>query len=361
MLEKKHLDRDAVALIQPAFENHLQKFFLARRERYDYGEFFLPLYMDLAEFVSRKAKRIRPVLFLSALDLFSETPIKNFSAAMDAATAIELLHSFILIHDDIIDQSEKRRGLPTFHKLMEARMANRPNKARIGQNMALVMGDIVFSFATETLLESDFHPTQARAALRKFLSYVADTGCGEIQDIMLGTRDISCVSTDEIEHMYAHKTTRYTIECPLVLGAILGGAPCESVETIQRFSEPIGLAFQIQNDLQEFKHFDISDLMFQSDLLEGKKTLLVRAAFDSLGETDRSFLRLCLNSPSHGESYIHKLRELILKSGAETVLQQRVRDLFKQAEACLANSSLKDGQKNGLLLLIQYIQQQSHA
>ena len=129
---------------------------------------------------------------------------------------------------------------------------------------------------------------------------MVETGFGEAADIIHGTRDVSKVSLPEIEQMYLLKTTRYTIECPLAMAAVLAGARAEELAVLGRIARPAGLAFQIQNDLQEFARFEVSDAEVPADILEGKKTLLMRTAFDRLNETDQGLLQICFSAGTHG-------------------------------------------------------------
>jgi geranylgeranyl diphosphate synthase type I len=350
------LTQESIVQLQSEFERFWQDFFLSHQSRFGRNEFFEPLYYDVVEFASRRAKRIRPVLFLVSHGIFSSNK-KITPDLWQIAAAFELLHSFILIHDDIIDQSEKRRGLPTFHKLMELRQANRFQKEKLGQNIALVMGDILLTLAIETFLKADQSPLKYKA-LQKFLACITETGIGEIHDILLSVNDVSRVHFSEIQQMYHDKTTRYTIECPLLLGALLGGAHEEKLSAIQRFSRPVGLAFQIQNDLLEFQHFDLNDVMFQSDLLEGKKTILLRETFERLNETDRSFFQLCLK-PGLGETSIPQIHELVEKSGAVKILKEKVEDLFQDAEMILAHSCLTEAEQKELVLMMKLVRQQN--
>jgi len=336
-------------------EFYLQEFFLQNTERYDYGELFEPLYNDLSEFVTRRGKRIRPLLLLRAYQIFGGDRPASDRNLLKVAISLELLHAFILIHDDVIDQSERRRGLPTFHKQVEDRMGRHRHAERIGRNVATVMGDMLFALSIETLHSNDFPFAQRDAALSRFLQYLTDTGAGEINDILLGTRDLSRASEKSIEAMYTLKTTRYTFEAPCVMGAIFAGASAEAQEALIRLTEPLGLAFQIQNDLIEFSHFDLQDRAMQTDLLEGKKTLLIRAAFDRLNEMDRSFLQLCLSSGELGESSIFKIRELIAKAGAVEMLKQRMAKLFAQAEDAAGDPAFSEREREGLRDTLRHI------
>ena len=195
--------------------------------------------------------------------------------------------------------------------------------------------------------------------MKRFLSYITDTGCGEVQDILLSVRDVGRVEPQDIQQMYHYKTTRYTIECPLVLGAMLGGASEEALGVLEQFASPIGMAFQGENDLVEFQQLGSNDKMFQSDLLEGKKTFLLREAYEKLNETDRSFLQLCLDHPNPGEASIHKIRELIRKSGALESLKEKVANFFEQATRFLNQSDFKPDEKAGLIFMINLIRQQT--
>jgi len=341
------------------FEGVLARFFQENTERYAYGDLFEPLYLDITEFVARRGKRIRPMLMLGSYRIFGgDRPFDNHSL-LRSALSLELLHSFILIHDDVIDQSERRRRLPTFHKLVEERLGKLEDAARVGENVALVVGDILFAMAVDTLRATDFAPALRDAALSHFLRYISDTGAGEVYDILLGTRDIARVEEADIMRMYTLKTTRYTFEAPLVLGALLAGMDDDHLRELAELIEPVGLAFQIQNDLIEYHQFKGVDCLRQTDILEGKKTLLLRVAYDQLVDVDKSFLQLCLSTRTSNDASVSKIEQLIDKSGAVGILSQRMEDLFQKAETALDNSSFTPDQREGLREAFALVRQQT--
>ena len=341
------------------FEDFLARFFHENAERYAYGDLFEPLYLDMTEFVGRRGKRIRPLLLLGSYRIFGgERPLDDTSL-LRAALSLELVHAFILVHDDVIDRSERRRGLSTFHKLVEERMGKLEDAARVGENVAMVIGDILFAMALDTLRSTDFPPAIRDAALSNFLRYITDTGAGEIYDILLGTRDIARVEETDIARMYTLKTTRYTFEAPFVLGALLAGAEESLLTELSHLIEPVGLAFQIQNDLIEYQKFKGVDRMRQTDILEGKKTLLLRAAYDHLDDLDRSFLQICLSTRTSNDASVSKIEQLIDKSGAVELLTTRMNELFNQSEAALAASSLTPAQAEGYREVFSLIRQQT--
>jgi geranylgeranyl diphosphate synthase type I len=341
------------------FEAFLARFFQENAERFAYGDLFEPLYLDMTEFVGRRGKRIRPMLLLASFRIFGGERSFEDRSLLRAAASLELLHAFILIHDDVIDQSERRRGLPTFHKLVEERLGRLEGASRVGGNVAMVIGDILFALAIDTLRSTDFAPPIRDAAMARSLHYIADTGAGEIYDILLGTRDIARVAESDIARMYTLKTTRYTFEAPLVLGALLAGAGDELLQELAELMEPVGLAFQIQNDLIEYQKFKGVDRLRQTDLLEGKKTLLLRLAYDRLDNLDRSFLQLCLSTRAANDSSVSKIEQLIDKSGAVGELVQRMETLFQQAETALDSSSFSLEQRTGLREAVALVRQQT--
>jgi geranylgeranyl diphosphate synthase type I len=228
---------------------------------------------------------------------------------------------------------------------------------RTGQGVALVVGDLLFALSVETLLQSSFDVGPRQQALGKLLSYVTDTGVGEIFDILLGSRDIGRVTREEIELTYLLKTTRYTFEAPCVIGALLAGASPEKAEDLAKVMEPLGLAFQIQNDLLEVSHLDGKDQLLPTDLMEGKKTLLIHEAYQRLGEVDRSFLQMCFHSAVRSEASISKVQDLLRKSGAIQVMQERCRVLFEQSNRLLLESHLSREEQASISEAIAWVRQ----
>ena len=334
---------------------HLRDYLVQQRADYLHQPVFAPLYDDLIEFVCRPGKRLRPLLFLMAHRVFQSgqpsAPVRE-ETLLSVAASLELLHGFILVHDDIIDRAETRRNLPTLHRMIEGRLSTFSDRGRAGRNLALVLGDILFALAQKCLLDGDL-PLEASARLGSMLmGCMVETGFGEIADIVHGTRDVAKVGPAEIEQMYCLKTTCYTVECPIAMAAVLSGIDAAGLETIGRVARPAGLAFQIQNDLQEFARFELSDAEVPADILEGKKTLLVRAAFDLLGESDQGLLQLCFSAGTPTEGTVSKARELVTKSGAVGLLTRRMHELFHTADDEIRRSRFSPTVQEGLAGLI---------
>jgi geranylgeranyl diphosphate synthase type I len=167
------------------------------------------------------------------------------------------------------------------------------------------------------------------------------------------------VAAADIEQMYHLKTTRYTFEAPLVMGGLLAGASEATLQDLAALIAPVGLAFQIQNDLIEYQKFKGVERTGLRDILEGKKTLLLRLAFDRLEDLDRSFLQLCLSTRASSEAALTKIEQLIDKSGAVDELSCRRDALFQESEAALVTSSLDLTQRDGLREVLALIRQQT--
>ena len=308
------------------------------------------LFSDMSSFILRKGKRIRPLLFLVAYKAFGGDRPLSDSLLLRNAIALELLHSFILIHDDIVDLSDRRRGLPTFHRTIERHLRDRTDRPRIAQGLAMVAGDILFSMASEAMQQSDLSASHHYIAVQHFQRYVTETGIGQIYDIILGDRKISQIRMEDVTQMYTLKTTRYTFEAPFVLGALHAGVEEGKIQEIDRICEPLGLAFQMMNDLGEFTLDDA----FQSDLVDAKKTMLLFEAFQNLNPMEQSFLELCVERIDQPNS-LQKIRQLIEQSGALDRLKLKMNEFFSESETRLRDSTLSERQQMGLRDAIDWV------
>jgi geranylgeranyl diphosphate synthase type I len=351
-----------VADLRARIDQRIAEQMAAERSEYLHQPLFATLYDDLTDFVCRPGKRLRALLFLLAQRVFATTARGGGTGVAEAdllgvAVSLEFLHGFILIHDDIIDRAETRRALPTLHRLIESRLPSFTDHQRAGRNLALVLGDILFALAQKSLWQTSL-PADVRTRLSThLLGCIVETGFGEVADILHGTRDVAKVSLADIEQMYLLKTTRYTVQCPLTMAAILAGASPAQIEALGRIATPAGLAFQIQNDLQEFARFEVSDAEVPADILEGKKTLLMRTAFDQLSQPDQSLLQLCFSAGAATEATVSKARELIAKSGAVAQLSERMAALLAQAEAEVRQTDFPPVTQAGLIGLIHLVRE----
>src|SRR3990167_7172240 len=235
------------------------------------------LYKSIREFSLRRCKRIRPLLLILSYKGYCPARKRISSSLYHASTCIELLHNFMLIHDDIIDRSNLRRGKPTLHRLL-GRIVKTEDREKLGYDLGIIAGDIVYALAIDAFLAINEAPRRKERALKYFIQTAAFTAMGEFIDTLHGVEKINRVKEKDVFLNYTLKTARYTFDCPLVVGAILAGAPEGDIEKLCQLGVLVGQAFQIQDDIigifDSQKNIGKSIL---SDIAESKKTILVRS------------------------------------------------------------------------------------
>ncbi len=300
---------------------------------------------DAVEFLKRRGKRVRPLLFLLTWVKISNAKAQDKlpDFVLDAAVGLELLHSFVLIHDDVIDRSLTRRGSPTLHMLFSKNFPSAIHSENAAQSLAVVLGDVLFAEALARINHAATNNKSQRLIIPYFLEVVRDTGLGEMLDVHMASGPLKNYVEADVRRMYWLKTTRYTIELPLVLGYLMAGGDEVHLSTLARYAELLGLAFQIRNDLSEIEKSGEDD---QSDILHAKKTWLIVRMKDLLDETDRSFLDLCISDHPRDNRLVHKVRLLLEKSGVLPEASQLVESLLQQAAQLLDDSKILPTYKN---------------
>src|SRR3990167_8131146 len=273
------------------------------------------LYESIREFALRKGKRIRPLLLVLSYKGYCSPKKKDFASLYQASTCIELLHNFMLIHDDIIDRSHLRRGKPTMHKVLGKTIKN-TDQEKLGYDLAIIAGDIVYALAIDAFLSIQEEPVRKERALKYFIQTAAFTAMGEFIDTVYGVEQLSKITEHDVFLNYTLKTARYTFDCPLVVGAILAGADEPDIKRLSEVGNLTGQAFQIQDDIIGIfgsqKNIGKSIL---SDLAESKKTLLVCHAYEKLRGPKRTAFMKCFNKPEKTYHDLLKVRKIFITAG----------------------------------------------
>lgn len=294
---------------------------------------------DSREFLLRRGKRIRPLLFLATCEQLNNQGVEAVSKEpfLNAALGLELLHAFVLVHDDVIDRSTTRRGLPSLHNMYCRHFQDPQSGTHTAQSMAVVLGDVLFAEAFNRIITATSGTPHQHAIEFLFLEVVRDTGIGELRDIQMSCEPLENFTESDVTRMYWLKTTRYTIELPLVLAYLMTGGSEEHVKVLTKYAELVGLAFQILNDLSEL---DSSQTQTNGDILDDKKTWLMVRMMESLDETNRAFLKLCLSQHPRDERFVHKIKLLMEKSQVRQKAVELVERLFEQANSVLQDSDI---------------------
>ncbi len=291
-------------------DEELNAFFQERE-----GESFDPVCKNVNEhirdFTLNGGKRLRPMLVVLGHDLFAKPDSRVYKAAI----SIELTQTYLLIHDDIMDQSEIRRGKPSLHvSVRDQLMGKVPDPKRISENIAIVAGDLADSLAHQALLECGLPAEDVLKANIELSKIIEMTGYGQLIDIDSAAND--SFSQPDLLRLHILKTARYTIEGPLMLGAMLSGTT-EDVKLLSYYGTLLGTAFQLHDDiLGLFGEEAETGKSIKSDVNEGKKTLLMLKAMELSGPEETEFIRKCLASGDISDADFSRLKEIVKESGS---------------------------------------------
>ena len=258
------------------------------------------LYAPLAHFTSGGGKRVRPVLAL----LGAEAAGGRAEQALSCGVAIELFQSAALIHDDIADASELRRGEPCLYRTE-------------GLGLAINAGDLALTRVFEIVLADGSLPAERRLrVLEELVRMERHTLEGQALDLGWARDGRWNVTSDDYLYMIDGKTAWYTVASPLYAGALAAGAEPDAVRGLIEVGLPAGLAFQLQDDLLNLVgDADAQGKDFRSDITEGKRTLAVVWALEHLDDADRSELVSLLESGTADTSRLARAVELIELGG----------------------------------------------
>jgi geranylgeranyl diphosphate synthase type I len=295
--------------------------------------------------VLAKGKRIRPALMFYG---YLAAGGKDEKRILQAAVSIELIHIFLLIHDDIADRGEKRHGVDTLHiwfQKMGQKLFSGKDQAHFGNSMALIAGDLISASGNEIILNSGFDSKLIEKALLKLQEIISLTIIGEAKDIFIEYRGKA--TEKEILEMYELKTARYTFEGPLHLGAILGGGNQKLMDTLTKYAVPLGIAFQIQDDiLGVFGSEAKMGKSSASDIEEGKQTILVAKAMENGTEKQKKRLLQILGKKNLSGGEIKEFQNIIRETGALEYARQMAEKLIakgqRETERMKINPRAKD-------------------
>lgn len=291
-----------------------------------------PILSDyIKDFVLRDGKRIRPTLFIMAYLGFAK---KMASGLYATALSFELLHDFLLVHDDIIDKSDTRRGRSSMHKMFNNYLARYKNIKFNGQDLAIVAADVMYAIAIDAFLSIKEDATRKEKALRNFIRAAIYTGTGEFIELLYGIKNLSNISKQDIYKIYDFKTAYYTFATPLSTGAILAGVNQKQIDNLLQYGINLGRAFQIKDDiLGMFSHKTKIGKSTLTDLREAKKTLLIWYAYCNSDRKNRLAIERLFSKENVGRHELLKMREIIASSGALDYAKKQIHYYLNKAYA----------------------------
>lgn len=328
--------------LKKKIDQSLKNYLLRIKKEYRFHLVHPLLFESIKEFSLRKGKRIRPLLLILSYKAFSKKRKTYSPSLFNASVCMELLHNFMLIHDDIIDRSKLRRGKPTIHHILK-KTVRTADKDKLGVDLGIVAGDIVYALAIDAFLAIDEDLKRKEKALRYFVKTAASTAMGEFIDILHGFQTVKSVKERDVFLNYTLKTAIYTFQCPLIIGAILAGAKQKEIDQLGEFGLKIGQAFQIQDDIIGiFGSQKMIGKSILSDLDESKKTLLVSHAFDKLPPKERKeFLRIFLKKKKSYKDLV-SIRAIFIKSKSLDYCVSKINKLVRSSEEILRKLHIRD-------------------
>ncbi|WP_232375256.1 polyprenyl synthetase family protein [Mycolicibacterium baixiangningiae] len=257
------------------------------------------------------------------------------------AAALELLHAAILVHDDVIDSSEVRRGRPSVRAALAARHragARWGDPTEYGDHMALLVGDLLWSAAHDTFDDAvaDLPADIARRTSRVFRSMRLEVLAGQLLELQAqAERDYDAATADKI---LRYKTSAYTVERPVELGLTLTGtASAATAATLGEYARAVGQAFQLRDDLADlFGTTKTSGKQTGDDIRAGKPTELLGAAYDLADGEDIRTLTAIVGDASADPAAIAEVQRIALQCGAADRVGRRIADLVVIAHQAVA-------------------------
>jgi len=271
--------------------------------------------------------------------------------AVAAAAALELLQGGALVHDDLIDRSDTRRGLPAVHRRFEALHAAegwRGDGAQYGAASAVLLGDMLLVWSDELLADCGLDRAAVRRAKPLFDLMRTEVMAGQYLDLLepatAATAHPDVDGPIERARTVIHyKSAKYTVERPLQLGGLLAGADPALVTAYGAFGLPLGEAFQLRDDLLGvYGDPAVTGKPAGDDLREGKRTLLVAEALAECSAADARLIDDLLGAPEPGEREIGLLRSVITASGAPERVEARITALLRESLGALDEASIAD-------------------
>lgn len=332
--------------IRKRLDRELLGFLRALDKEYAIKKISPLLFRHISEFVLREGKRIRPLLFIIAYLGFAK---KEAPGLYTSALSLELLHDFMLVHDDIIDKSDTRRGKPALHRMFDAYLSGYKQLKFNGQDLAIVAGDVMYAMAIHAFLAIKENMLRKEKALKKFIRAAIYTGSGEFIELLCGIKDIARTSKQDIYNIYDFKTAHYTFATPLASGAILAGAGDGEVERLFQYGIYLGRAFQIKDDIlgmfSDEKKIGKSNL---TDLKEAKQTLLIWRAYNQTDKYNKKIIKSTLGKKDADIKDLLRIREIVTSTGALDYCQKEIRRSMNQAQRLITCSQISLPYKNTL-------------
>jgi geranylgeranyl diphosphate synthase type I len=306
---------------------HLRTVFEEKRAQVKELSPYAPELVDAAaELTMRGGKRLRCLILFAGYRAAGGGA--DPAPILELASAIELLQTYLLIQDDWMDDDSERRGGPSVH----AALAQRRGDPKLGASLAILSSDLAAGFAHEALQRGAVAAKRTAEILSRFSVMHTEVVCGQQMDLL---------EHAEVERMHDLKTGSYTVRGPLQLGALLADASPEQLQALDRFGRPLGIAFQLRDDLLgTYGDPKVTGKPAGHDLREGKNTSLIREARVLLDAQAWSRLECVLGNSSATPAQLQEAARTLETSGARARVETQLASLAEEAEGALRGAPL---------------------
>jgi geranylgeranyl diphosphate synthase type I len=310
---------------------------------------------SLRDLVLAGGKRLRPVFCHWAFVGAGGSP--SDPLVVVAGAALELLHTFALIHDDIMDGSSRRRGQTAIHTAFDRRHAAagdwRGEGRRFGEGVAILVGDLAFVYADLLLADA---PKDAMAV---FTELRLEVNIGQYLDLLGTARGDA--SVEQARRISRYKSGKYTIERPLHLGAALAGRLADLAVPLSAYGDPLGEAFQLRDDLLgAFGDASVTGKPVGEDLREGKPTALYAFAVERAAGASAELLRARFGASDLTETEVQHLQDVLESTGARAEVEDTIARLVEESLAGLEGIDLVSPARDELVDLAHFVAGRDH-
>lgn len=309
-----------------------------------------------AQFALLGFRAVRPLETAGAVDT-------EFARVLDAACALELFHAAALIHDDVIDRSDTRRGRPATHRTFSALHRERGLRGsadHFGLAGAILLGDLLQSWADELIqraCDATADLETAQSAREHFNRMRSEVAVGQYLDVLEEQRPGFAEDAEQLERstrVLVYKSAKYSVEAPLLIGGALAGADETQTDALSDFGLPVGVAFQLRDDLLGvFGDEELTGKPSGDDLREGKRTVLVTLARQRLPATQRRIFDDLLGDADLDTEQVRMLQYTIRTSGAVERVEEMISRNLERARESLQHSCLAPEASAELLALAE--------
>ncbi|MBN2771478.1 MAG: polyprenyl synthetase family protein [Spirochaetes bacterium] len=303
-------------------------------------------YAKIKEFCLRPGKRLRPLLLIASYQGYSGK--KASQPIIECAALIEIMHSFLLIHDDIVDNADQRRGGDSLHRVFGS-------DKREGEAFALVSADMMIFDVLSRIMVLDIDCNTRERFLGCFSECYRATCVGQILDLGSGGKELSDV--DSCYRVAHFKTAFYTLIYPVLFGYILSGGNDKNEHQLIKdfFLEP-GIAFQIRDDyIGVFSSEGESGKSEACDLHEQKVTTVIAEAFLKMNPDQQQIFSTLFRIEKKNSEVVFNLRKLIIQSGAPDSIRIRLQNIFEKFENDVRKLALEPETKELFVNIVKKI------